>query len=248
MKEPLKVVIIDDEKKSRESLKNLLLDYCADVSVEGMAESVEAGIELIKVIKPDLLFLDIEMQASTGFDLLKKIHLLNFEVIFTTAYEQYAIKAIKFSALDYLLKPIDINELRQAIEKYKLKIGANQNRKLEQLLYNIQNKAPQKITLSTSEGLFFVEIDKIIRCEAQGAYTVFYLKDNRKIMVSKNLKEYENLLSEHSFMRVHNSHLVNIKEVQKYIKSEGNLILRDGSEVAVSNSKRDEFLELMKLI
>lgn len=248
MKHSLKVLIIDDEKKSRESLKNLLMEYCTDVSIEGMADTVEKGVELIKKINPDLIFLDIEMQASTGFDLLKKIQLLNFEVIFTTAYEQYALKAIKFSALDYLLKPIDINELIQAIEKYKQKVSMSENKKLEQLLQNIQNKIPRNITLSTSEGLLFIEIDKIIRCEAQGAYTVFYLKDSRKIMVSKNLKEYENLLSEHAFVRVHNSHLVNIKEVQKFIKSDGTIILKDGSEVSVSNSKREEFLELMKLI
>lgn len=245
----LKVLIIDDEKKSRESLKNLLLEYCTDVSIEGMADTVEKGLELIKQTNPQLVFLDIEMQSSTGFDLLKKVVKLNFEVIFTTAYEQYALKAIKFSALDYLLKPIDVNELKQAIEKYKQKNSLPENKKLEQLIQNIQNKVPRKITLSTSEGLLFVEIDKIIRCEAQGAYTVFYLKDNRKIMVSKNLKEYENLLSDQGFVRVHNSHLVNIKEVQKFIKSDGGtIILKDGTQVAVSNSKREEFLQLMKMI
>src|SRR5690606_12546185 len=123
----LKVVIIDDEKKSRESLKNLLMEYCTDVSIVGMADTVEKGLDIIRQAHPQLVFLDIEMQSSTGFDLLKKVNKLNFEVIFTTAYEQYALKAIKFSALDYLLKPIDVSELRQAIDKYKLKLALPEN-------------------------------------------------------------------------------------------------------------------------
>lgn len=244
-----KVVIVDDEPKSRESLKNLLTEYCEDVSIEGLAENVDEGIQMIANLKPDLIFLDIEMQSSTGFDLLKRIEKHDFEVIFTTAYEQYALKAIKFSALDYLLKPIDINELKRAIDKYKLKAVDAENKKISQLLQNIQGNAPRNITLSTSEELLFVEIDKIIRCEAQGAYTVFHIKDSRKVMVSKNLKEYQNLLSEHGFLRVHNSHMINIKEVHKYVKSDGGvIILKDGSQVAISANKKEEFLQMMKMV
>lgn len=244
-----KVIIIDDEPKSRETLKNLLQEYCSDVSIEGMADSVDEAVGLITKLKPDLIFLDIEMQTATGFDLLKRLEKHDFEVIFITAYEQYALKAIKFSALDYLLKPIDINELKQAIDKYKRRVIASENKKITQLLQNIQSNAPKRITLSTSEGLLFIDIDKIIRCEAQGAYTLFHIKDSRKIMVSKNLKEYQNLLTEHGFFRLHNSHLINIKEVHQFIKSDGGIVvLKDGSKVAISANKKEEFLELMKLM
>src|ERR1043166_517089 len=205
----LRVVIVDDEKKSRELLRNLLEEFCTDVHVEGVAGSVDEGIAVIRSVNPDLVFLDIEMQTSTGFDLLQKVGPLYFDVIFTTAYEQYAIKAIKYSALDYLLKPIDLDELKAAIEKHhQKKIPGNENAKLLQLLAGLKQKQPDKITLYTSEGMIFLEVDSIIRCEAQGAYTVFHIRGGTKIMASKNLREFENLLSDRGFFRIHNSHLV----------------------------------------
>lgn len=246
----LNVAIIDDEKKSREGLRNLLEEFCENVRVCGMAASASEGLALIAQEKPDLLLLDIEMQSSTGFDLLEKAVNPEFDVIFTTAYEQYAIKAIKFSAMDYLLKPIDVNELRQAVERVRNKRATGMNgehvRRLLSYLKTDSSKG-QKITLSTSEGMVFLPVQDIIRCEAQGAYTNFILKNAKKIMVSKNLKEYENLLQDHGFLRIHNSHLINLSEVEKYIKADGGyVVMTDGSNVAISNTRKDEFLELMR--
>ena len=246
----LRIAIVEDEKKSREGLRNLIEEFCQEVSVCGLASNVTEGLEMIEREKPDLLLLDIEMQSSTGFDLLEKLPEINFEVVFTTAYEQYAIRAIKFSAMDYLLKPIDVKELNQAIERVRSKRSAGQvGVKVKQLLDNLRSDSSrnQKITLSTSEGMVFLPVYEIIRCEAQGAYTNFILRSGKKILVSKNLKEYENLLSELEFMRIHNSHLINLAEVERYIKADGGyVVMNDGSQVPVSNTRKDEFLELMK--
>ena len=246
----MKILIIEDEKKSREGLKNLIEEFCDEATVVGMASNVQEGLQQINEKNPDLLMLDIEMQSATGFDLLEKVDSFNFEVIFTTAYEQYAIKAIKFSALDYLLKPIDVQELKQAIEKARMKRSLNTvNERVSLLLKNmrVDNPKTRKITLSTSEGLVFIPVQDIIRCEAQGAYTNFHLRNNKKIMVSKNLKEYENLLGDSGFFRIHNSHLVNLSEVERFIKSEGGYaVMKDGAKVAVSQTRKEEFLELMR--
>lgn len=244
-----KVVIIEDEHKSREVLKNLLENYCPEVIITGTAECVEKGVELINTVHPDIVFLDIEMQTGTGFDLLQKVDKLDFNVVFTTAYEQYALKAIKFSALDYLLKPIDINELKHAISKVvsKRQIEKEDSRLIE-LLNNLKPNKTHKISISTSEDILFIEVSNIIRCEAQGAYTTFYLKDKTKIVASKNLKEYENLLGEYNFFRLHNSHLINLLEVKKFIKSDGGLVeMKDGSRVSISQHRKEEFLERMHL-
>ena len=242
-----KVVIVEDEKKSREVLKNLLENYCPEINIVGIAESVPKGIEIINSVHPDIVFLDIEMQTSTGFDLLQSLDTLDFDVIFTTAYEQYALKAIKFSALDYLLKPIDINELKQAIHKLvKKRTKGENNEQLVQLINNLAPSKPHRIIISTSEDILFIEVNDIVRCEAQGAYTIFHLKDNSKLTASKNLKEYEMLLSEHNFFRIHNSHLVNINEVHKYIKSNGGYVeMKDGTKVSIAQNRKQEFLERM---
>ncbi len=246
----IKVIIVEDEKNSREGLKNLLNEFCPEADVVGMASSVNEGLELIRRVNPDLVLLDIEMQTATGFDLLEQIEHITFDVVFTTAYEQYAIKAIKFSALDYLLKPIDVNELKAAIEKVVLKRSrGNENEQVKLLLKNLKLENPKthKITLSTSEGLVFIPVNDIIRCEAQGAYTTFFLKADKKILVSKNLKEYELLLGDHGFFRVHNSHLINLAEVERYVKSDGGyVVMKDGSQSAISHTRKDEFLELMR--
>jgi two-component system LytT family response regulator len=244
----LNAVIIEDEKKSREVLRKLIHDYCPDVHISGMAESVSQGIELIRTEKPDLVFLDIEMQSGSGFDLLEKIGKVNFDVIFTTAYEQYALKAIKFSALDYLLKPIDITELKAAVEKVTMRNDRqNENEKVSQLIRNFNNKLQHKITLSTSDGLMFILVEDIIRCEAQGAYTTFYFKNRKNIMVSKNLKEFQILLEDYQFFRIHNSHLINLNEIEKYKKADGgSVLMSDGSIISISESRRQEFLNLIR--
>ncbi len=246
----LRILIVEDEKKSREGLKNLIQEFCPNTELVGLAANVEEGLALIQQTNPDLLLLDIEMQTATGFDLLEKVPEIRFDVIFTTAYEQYAIKAIKFSAMDYLLKPIDVKELVQAIERVqKKRNGEATQEQVKHLLENLRSEPNKvnKITLSTSEGMVFLPVLDIIRCEAQGAYTQFNLKSGKKILVSKNLKEYEMLLHDHAFLRVHNSHLINLAEVARYVKSDGGYaVMNDGTSVPISNTRKEEFLELMK--
>ncbi len=247
----LRVVIVEDELHSRETLKNLVNEYCDQVEIVALAGGLKEGVQAIQNEQPDLVFLDIEMPNGTGFDLLEKIQHLNFEVIFTTAFEHYALKAIKFSAIDYLLKPIDIEELQAAVGKVQQKKKSNQNKNLETLISNLNVKSnrEQTISLSTSEGFEFIPVAEIIFCEANGSYTNFHLKGNKKLLVSKHLKEYENLLSEHNFMRVHNSFLINLIEVKKYVKAEGGyIVMKNEAMVNISNKKKDEFLHQMKIV
>ncbi len=235
---------------SRETLKHFVQDFCPDVTLCGMAATVGEALPLIRQLKPDLLFLDIELQTSTGFDLLRQLPDLEFDVIFTTAFEQYAIQAIKFSSLDYLLKPIDILELQTAVAKAVNKQGKHQSKlRLEHLLENLETRTstgPGRICLSTSDGLEFVELSEILYCEANGSYTNFFFCDGRKTVVSKHLKEYESLLSDYSFMRVHNSYLINLREVQRYIRTDGGYILmKNNATISISPKRRDEFLNRM---
>ncbi len=247
----IRAVIIEDEMHSRETLKHFVQEFCQDVTLCGTAASVEEALLLIRQIKPDLVFLDIELQTSTGFDLLRQLQDLDFDVIFTTAFEQYAIQAIKFSSLDYLLKPIDIIELQAAVTKAVNKQDKDQSKlRLEHLLQNLETRkssiTPGRICLSTTDGLEFVELSDILYCEANGSYTNFYLRDGRKTVVSKHLKEYEILLSDYTFMRVHNSYLINLREVQRYIRTDGGYILmKNSASISISPKRRDEFLTRM---
>lgn len=245
----MNAVIIEDEFHSREFLKNVLAELFPDMPLMGTAESVQTGIELIGRTSPDLVFLDIEMQSGTGFDLLQGLPQRNFDVIFTTAYDHYALQAIKFSAVDYLLKPIDLDELTLAVGKVRDRQSRKTgNAALETLLANLKQPESEKqtITLATMDGLEFVPLSHIIRLEAAGAYTTFFLKDGRKIMVSKNLKEYEQLLPSSSFFRPHNSHIVSLNEVKRVLKTDGgSAILNDGSTILISPKKKDEFVRLL---
>ena len=243
----MKAVIVEDEMHSRETLRNLIEEFCSDVEIVGLGSSVNEAVEIIRNTKPNLIFLDIELQTGTGFDVLSQLSDLTFDVIFTTAYEHYAIRAIKFSSLDYLLKPIDLEELQQAIEKAKSHQNeANLKLQLETLLANMGEKGIKKICLATADRLEFVKVDEIVMCEANGSYTNVHLKGNKKIMVSKHLKEYETLLTDDNFMRVHNSFLINLHEVKQFVKSEGGYILmNDNQQVSISPKKRDEFFARM---
>jgi two-component system LytT family response regulator len=246
----LRVVIVEDEVHSREALKSLLTEFCEDVEIVGMASDVETAVSLLKQTTPDLLFLDVELQTGTGFDVLDQLDEVNFEIVFTTAFEQYAVKAIKLSSLDYLLKPIDIEELQQAVEKGRAKKDeVVQKQKLETLMSNLGSSGNKKICLATSDGIEFINIQDIVYCEANGSYTNFYLTNGATILVSKNLKEYETILTDQKFMRVHNSYLINLAEVKKFVKSEGGYIqMKNNAQIAISPKKRDEFLERMSAI
>ena len=245
----LNVVIIEDEVRGREALKTLLTEFCEDVNVLGMAGSVKEAVILIKEKRPDLVFLDIELQTGTGFDVLEQLDKRDFEIVFTTAFDHYAIRAIKFSSLDYLLKPIDLDELQDALKKARArKDQLKREAQLDLLLRHMKgsNHPKRKICLSTSDGLEFILVQDIIYCEANGSYTNFYIQPSVKLMVSKNLKEYEQLLGDYRFMRVHNSYLVNLDEVKKFVKSDGGyIIMNNGAHISISQGKREDFLKQM---
>ncbi len=238
----IKTLIIDDEESTVNVLQLLLKKNIPQIDEIHTAVGAAQGLQMIQQVKPHLLFLDIEMPLMNGFQLLEHFPEHDFEVIFVTAYDQYAIKAIKFSALDYLLKPIDTEELKRAVERFVQKQYNRQSQKplFENLLYNL--KLPEtddyRLAISTHEGTFFYHPDEIIRCEATGNYTRFYLKEKKPLLTSKTLKEYEDMLSDEQFIRVHRTHLVN----KKYIRSfspDHELKMSDGSVVEVSRRKWD---------
>lgn len=246
-----KAIIVEDELHSWQFLKNIIAEYCKQIDIVAIANNVVEGVAAISQHKPDIVFLDIEMQTGTGFDLLQQFQKPDFEVIFTTAYDHYALKAIKFSAVDYLLKPIDIAELQLSVEKgIERKKNQTGQVALQMLLKNLQSpqQSEQSITLSTSDGLEFISLKNIIRIEASGPYSHFILKDQKKIIVSRHLKEYEMLLSDHGFFRVHNSHMINIAEVKRMVKNDGGYaIMSDDSTISISPKKKEEFLQLIKM-
>ena len=243
----MKAIIIEDEERSRIVLQNLLETYCPEIEVTGTADSVSSSIKLIRATPPDLLFLDVQIIGGTGFDVLDKLRDIHIPVIFTTAYDHYALKAFKFSAIDYLLKPIDIDELKSAVKKVSQSSQREEEQyKIQNLLSNLRNPNEDPVLLvSTLEAVEFVRINEIIRCEAQGAYTQLFLKDTKPVMVSKVIKEFEFLLQDHGFFRVHQSHLVNLKEVRKYVKSENYLLMRDGAQIQLARSRKDEFFQAL---
>jgi two-component system, LytTR family, response regulator len=245
----IRTIIIDDEKTSRDTLVGLLRRYCKNVEVVAEAEGYLSGIETIRKFKPDVIFLDIQMPDGSGFKMLEDIGDIDFEVIFSTAFDQYAIKAIKYSALDYLLKPINPEDLINSIEKLEAKmLKGKDNTNVKFLLDTIKspNLDTKKIVLSTAEGMHIVDIDNIIRCESEDYYTKFFLKDGKKIMVSRTLKENEELLSEFNFIRPHKSHLINLKYVKSFLRMDGgSIVMTDGSNVPVSRRKREQILDII---
>jgi two-component system, LytTR family, response regulator len=242
--------IVDDEPDCCESLVILLERYCPEVKVLDICYSAEAAINSIKEQPPQILFLDIEMPFMNGFEMLEKLGSINFELIFTTSYDRYAIKAIRFSALDYLLKPVDREELQRAVQKAARRNKHAFPQQLDILLQKLKNPAIpiSKIAIPTMEGFQLLAAESIISCESDGNYTHLFLKDKRKITASRNLKDIEELLEDYPFIRIHHSHIVNINEVEKYIKGEGGyLIMSDGSSVNVSKSRKELLLKKLSL-
>ncbi|HXD93298.1 MAG TPA: LytTR family DNA-binding domain-containing protein [Bacteroidia bacterium] len=249
----LTAIIVDDEVPGIESLQILLKKYCPSVKVTDVANSIDEAEVKIASLNPDIVFLDIEMPGGNGFEVLKRLKNISFNIIFTTAHDRYAIKAIKHSALDYLLKPIDPDELIGAIKKCEetKKKGTHtyQPEKIEALFdaFN-QTKKIQKLPVKTMDGVIFVNLKEVVRLEAHSNYTSIFLITGKKIVASKTLKEFEDLLIGVNFFRIHNTHLINLAYVDKYIKGEGgSLIMSDSSEVEVSRTKKIELLSLLSL-
>ena len=236
-------MIIDDEAPNRENLLGLLQRYCPDITVVAEGGSIETGIMLIQKHCPELLFLDIQLHGRSGFELLKELEQINFEVIFVTAYDQYGIQAVKFSALDYLLKPIDVEELQAAVQKARVKLSRRRtNDRLEYLVSYLKSgkETPPVIALPLQEEIRYIPVGDIIRCEASNTYTHFYLQGGEKILVSQTLKEYDSLLHTHGFLRTHQSHLVNPLYVKSWVREDGGLLLlKDTTKIPISKSHRE---------
>jgi two-component system LytT family response regulator len=241
----LTAIIIDDEKKGRIALRGKLEDYCPEVTLMGEAADGAEGLQLIRARKPDIVFLDIEMPRMDGFEMLRQLADKDFHIIFTTAYDQYAIKAIKYAAFDYLLKPVDIEELRAAIERVQEKTQKQTDGKLEVLQQNLQHKHPLgKIAIPTLDGLLFFNLSDIIHLEAQSNYTTIHFSNHPKLLASRTLKDFEDLLPTDMFFRTHHSHIINLQYIKRYIKGDGGQIeMQNGNYVTVSRRKKDEFLK-----
>lgn len=246
----IKAVVIDDETNSRDSLKQMVHIYCPEVMVIGEADGVATGLQCITEKNPDLVFLDIKMADGSGFDLLQKLAYVNFKLIFVTAYEEYAIRAFRYNAVDYINKPIDPDELRRAVEKATTYFnGENMNETIRMLLESMKSKNTpknRKLVLRTINTVHVVEIDRIMHCESDRNYTVFYLVDGEKILISRSMKEFDELLEGHGFLRVHNSHLLNLNYLSKFMRDELICILKDNTTIPVAYRKRDELLEAIK--
>lgn len=244
----LNVLIIDDERRARTTLSKMIALYCSNATVVGEADSVESAITMIKKTKPDVVLLDVNLsKGKTGFDLLKELGNIDFKIIFVTAHHEYAVKAIKFSALDYLLKPVDPVELTEALNKAEQVLAVKDSgTSLDAFMTNFQASGIKKIVLKTHDNIYVQNINDIVYCEAEKNYTTFYFIGGTKIVVSKTLKEYEEILSEYGFYRTHHSYLINIAHFERFEKKDGGLIvMKSGQQIPVSSRKKDEFLQLL---
>lgn len=248
----IKAIIVDDEESSASRLSDLVEKTCfGNIRLAGSFHSVDEGVAAIKTIRPQLVFLDVQIHDKTGFDLLHQLPNKHFDVIFVTAYEKYAVQAFKFSAIDYLLKPVDPDDLVQAVEKItSKKPPANIFDRFQALLENVeqlkQYTPPRKIVVPTISGFELLPVIDILRCQSDINYTTIFLQGGQKLVVAKTLKEFEEMLGEYNFFRIHNSHLVNLAYIKSYHKGKGgSVILTDGMELEVSQRRKDAFLEKM---
>ncbi len=248
----MKVAIIDDETRARKSIVDILKFHSLDIVVVAEADCVKTGIEAVKKHKPDIVLLDIDMPDGTGFDLLKALSYIDFKIIFITAYEEYAVRAFEFSAIDYILKPVDPKKLHDAISKVQHIVEKeNINLKLNALFANLDNINPnsRKLVLRTAEKIYIISTQDIIRCESDMGYTQFFLADGKNILISKNLKDYEVMLDGLGFFRIHQSHLINLKYIDYYDKTEGGSVrMKDSSMLPLSRRKKESFLKLIEMI
>jgi two-component system, LytTR family, response regulator len=242
----IKIVIIDDQEDSVEKLSFLLRKYVSDVVISGIANSGKEGVALINEHQPNIVFLDVEMEDMTGFEMLDRLDKVDFRVIFTTAYDKYAIQAIRFSALDYLLKPIGREDLLAAIERAKSQPFELKQQQVSDLAHIAKTKPAtlERIGLTTSDGLMFKNIRDIVRCASDRNYTLVYMSNAEKLLVSKTLKEIDETLENSGFVRVHHSHLINIAHATQYVKSDGGyVVMSNGDNVSIARNRKDIFLE-----
>lgn len=243
----IKAILIDDEAKARRILEALLKEYCTDVEIVATAADVPSGVIAINQHKPDVLFLDVEMPGYTGFQLLDFFRDIDFDIVFTTAHSDYAVQAFRVSAIDFLLKPIQISELIAAVDKVRAKQGHNKER-LTVLKENFKDNTVKKLALPVAEGLIFADTDTLTHLEADGAYTHFHFEDGKKVVVSKKIKEFEEALTQQSsFFRTHRSFIVNLKKIKQYVKQEGGYVLLENDiQVPLARERKDEFLQVIE--
>jgi two-component system LytT family response regulator len=243
----LRTIIIDDEAHMRQTLEKMVHQFCPNLKLVATAEGVESGVSEIRKHHPDLILLDIKLNDGTGFDILKQLEPVDFKIIFITAYDQYALKAIKFSAIDYLLKPIDPDDLKMATRRADQIVQQDFNIQLNALGENLKpgEQTDKKIILKTFNNIHLVKVRDITHCESEGSYTNIFLINGKKIMVSNTLKEYDEMLKENGFYRVHKSYLINMRFVERFEKADGgHVVLEDETKVPVASRKRDELLEM----
>ena len=246
----IRTIIVDDEFMSRETLRDMIALYCNDIEIIGEGQDVRSGVKIIKQLKPDLVFLDIRMPDGSGFELLRQLMPVNFRIIFITAYEEYAIKAFKFNAIDYITKPVDPEELRTAVVKASREIETTSlNDQLRSMLDSyVKPPEPEgkKFILRTFDAFHILDYDDIIRCESDRNYSIFILKNGERIMISKSLSEFADQLEENGFFRVHQSHFINLKYLKKFKKDEFMAVLKDDTEITVAYRKRDELIRIIR--
>ncbi|MBS1534213.1 MAG: response regulator transcription factor [Bacteroidetes bacterium] len=250
----INAILIDDDSNLRDGMRELLSFYAPDIAIVGEAEDVTSGVAVIDKLKPQVVFLDIQLNDGTGFDVLEKLAQkngsTNAHIVFITAHEEYAIKAFRFSALDFLLKPVDPDELETVIAKIRTVLEKNNSyAHIDLLLENIRKKVDnfKRIALTTSEGIHLFEVSDIIRCEGEDNYTTFYIKNNKPLIISRTLKEYEEMLSEYGFERIHQSHLINIAYLKSYVKKDGGyVVMADNTQLPISQRKKERLQEIIK--
>ncbi|WP_336517304.1 LytTR family DNA-binding domain-containing protein [Pollutibacter soli] len=246
----IRCVLIDDERNALEMMEWLLKTYCPEVQIVAMCSNGEEGIVAIKTHKPDVIFLDIEMPHMNGFDMLERFDQLDFDVVFCTAYDQFALKAFRYSALNYLLKPVDPEDLKSTVARIEMKKNKPSKEQMDLLLQTLkqpQRGTPKRIALTTNDGLLFIPTEDIMYAEAESNYTIVMLSAGRKVIVSKSLKDIDEALSGPDFFRIHHSYLVNINQIKKYVRGDGGyVVMNNDATVSISRSKRQEFMEMFE--
>lgn len=244
----LKAILVDDELPSLQNLEHKIIEFCPDIKIIATAQKPENAIKLIEQIRPDVVFLDIEMPRMNGFKMLEEIKEKNFDIVFTTAYNHYAIDAVRMSAFDYLVKPVSVNDLQNSVERLLKSHTKQTPEKLDVLRQSLSDSRSQKdkITISTNDGVEFIEINQITRIESSSNYSKIYFKDGKSILVTRLLKDFEEILLPYRFFRIHNSHLINLNYIKKYVRGDGGQVIMQNNEIIdVSRRKKEEFLRLI---